>query len=113
MPILTASSCARAALALAFAGVLCAAGCGGRQSVTAPPGTTPPHRTSPGGDDEVRGSFTPEQCAAAGGEVVGDIGDGAVRTPDYRCPKSGHRPIGTIVTEPGQPIGVEGAVCCR
>lgn len=43
--------------------------------------------------------------------MVGDIGDGAVHRPEYVCP-SGHPPLGSIVAGAGEPIGVEGAVCC-
>ena len=42
---------------------------------------------------------------AKGGNVVGDIGDGAIHRPEYRCP-SGSPPIGRIA------LGVEGSVCC-
>lgn len=55
--------------------------------------------------------LTPEACAASGGEVVGDPGDGSVHSAVYRCP-SGATPIGTIVSAEGGPIGIEGAVCC-
>jgi hypothetical protein len=103
-----------AGLVFALAAMISTAACGGGQTAPSPPGTTPPNRVTPGGDgDEVRGTLTPEQCKAAGGEVIGDIGDGAVHQRDYRCPQSAAPPIATIVTEPGQPIGVEGAVCCR
>lgn len=52
-----------------------------------------------------RETLTPEDCEARGGEVVGDIGDGAIHQPDYVCP-SGQPPMGDI------PLGVEGSVCC-
>ena len=51
------------------------------------------------------------ECEQAGGQVVGDIGDGAIHAPGYRCPGSGAAPLGTIRDE-GGPIAVEGAVCC-
>ena len=57
--------------------------------------------------------MTADQCTAAGGEVVGDIGDGAIHRPDYRCPTSGEPPLGPIQSEPGQPVAIEGAVCCK
>lgn len=53
------------------------------------------------------------QCKAAGGAVVGDIGDGAIHRPGYRCAKSGEPPLGHITSPAGQPMAVEGAVCCR
>ena len=58
-------------------------------------------------------AMTADQCTAAGGEVVGDIGDGAIHRPDYRCPTSGEPPLGPIQSEPGQPVAIEGAVCCK
>jgi len=58
-------------------------------------------------------TLTPKQCEREGGTVVGDPGDGSVHDPEYRCEKSGEPPIGTIVTEDGEPFGIEGAVCCK
>lgn len=81
------------------------AGCGGKQATPAPTSEQPQSATRP--------AMTRAECTAAGGEVVGDIGDGAVHRPDYRCPRSGEPPIGTITAEAGQPMAVEGAVCCR
>lgn len=52
-----------------------------------------------------RETMTAEECEAQGGEVVGDIGDGAIHRPDYVCP-SGQPPIADV------PLGVEGSVCC-
>jgi hypothetical protein len=54
---------------------------------------------------------TSTQCQAGGGTIVGDIGDGAIHRPDYRC-ANGQPPTGTITAEQGEPIAVEGAVCC-
>ena len=58
-----------------------------------------------------RARFTPEECRASGGQVVGDFGTGGVHGPDYRCP-SGPAPIAGILTAEGEPFGIEGAVCC-
>lgn len=55
--------------------------------------------------------LTRAECEAKGGEVVGDIGDGAIHRPDYVC-QSGEPPIGTIQPVEGEPIAVEGEVCC-
>jgi hypothetical protein len=44
--------------------------------------------------------------------VIGDIGDGAIHDPDYRC-SNGEPPIGSIVPQPGEPIAIEGEVCCK
>lgn len=57
--------------------------------------------------------LTAEACEAQGGKVIGDIGDGAIHEPGYRCPDSGEAPIGTIVADPNGPIAIEGAVCCK
>jgi hypothetical protein len=62
------------------------------------------------GDTE-RPTLTRAECVAKGGQVVGDIGDGAIHSPDYVC-ESGEPPIGTIQPVQGDPIAVEGEVCC-
>lgn len=94
-------------LLLAVASAFAQVGCGSKQSPPAPAEPAP----APAGSAAT--PLTAAACAAAGGEVVGDIGDGAIHQPDYRCPKSGQPPLGTIAPEPGQPIAIEGAVCCR
>lgn len=81
-----------------FAGL---AGCGGAK--TAPPVES--------GGAAVNTELTAEACTAGGGEVVGDIGDGAIHRPGYLCP-SGKAPTGPIRQPEGGPIAVEGAVCC-
>jgi hypothetical protein len=70
-------------------------------------------KKGPPSPEQAAPTYTAEQCTAAGGEVVGDIGDGAIHRPEYRCAKSGEPPLGAIVSEAGQPVAVEGAVCCR
>ncbi len=88
------------------------AGCS--TSPAAAPAATPGADGGPGGDDvAARPELTAAACEAQGGTVVGDIGDGAIHRPDYRCPESGEAPIGSIVPEPDGPIAIEGAVCCR
>ncbi len=62
---------------------------------------------------EERPKITAADCEAQGGKVIGDIGDGAIHQPEYRCPASGEAPIGSIVADEGGPVGVEGAVCCK
>lgn len=64
------------------------------------------------GGGEAGKQLTASACESEGGQVVGDIGDGAIHRPDYRC-ESGAAPLGTIVAEPGAAIAVEGAVCCK
>lgn len=59
-----------------------------------------------------KGGLTRRECVERGGTVVGDIGNGAIFRPDYRCPTSGRRPLGIIAYAPGEPIAVEGEVCC-
>ncbi len=52
-----------------------------------------------------RPSWSGEQCAEAGGQVVGDPGDGRTHRPDFRC-ESGEAPAATVS------VGIEGGVCC-
>lgn len=51
------------------------------------------------------------QCRRLGGAVIGDPGDGSVHQPEYRC-ASGQPPIFTIFPLIGEPISIEGDVCC-
>lgn len=85
-----------------------------------PPSIPPESESGPGEDGpEVdvgtreRPQLTAAECEAQGGTVVGDIGDGAIHRPDYRCPDSGEAPLGSIVAEGEGPVAIEGAVCCR
>lgn len=101
----------------AFAVVACGS------SQPAPSGITPATEAAAGGEDasapatklpdEAGAPFTAAECQAAGGEVVGDIGDGAIHRPGYRCPKSGEAPLGPVRAEAGGPLAIEGAVCCK
>ncbi len=52
-----------------------------------------------------RPTLSAEACEAQGGELVGDIGDGATQRPDYVCP-AGAPPVANVA------LGVEGSVCC-
>jgi len=65
-----------------------------------PPGNTGPEATISAGE-----------CESRGGVVVGDIGDGAIFRPDYTC-EGGEAPVARIAAEEGEPMGVEGSVCC-
>lgn len=47
--------------------------------------------------------FTPEECAAKGGETIGDPGNGSTRR--NGCP-GGRRLLGNVK------IGIEGGICC-
>ncbi|HMJ10261.1 MAG TPA: hypothetical protein VK524_02590 [Polyangiaceae bacterium] len=102
-------------LLLTSAGVL---GCGGSQtpaeapSASAPtpaPAAEPSPEPTQGAAE--RPGLTAEACEASGGAVVGDIGDGAIHRPDYRCP-SGAPPSGRIRAPEAGPMAVEGSVCC-
>ncbi len=99
-------------LGLLLAALLSLSACGGTAPPAEEPDPTPAETASPtepeSPDAELaeRPTLSAEECAAQGGEVVGDIGDGAIHRPDYVCP-SGAPPIGSI------PLGVEGSVCCR
>jgi hypothetical protein len=85
--------------------LLVAAACGGRST----PPDAPPDTDTPA----ARAELTAAQCQAQGGRVVGDIGDGATQRPDFRCPDSDQPPLANVVSGPGQPMGIEGAVCCK
>lgn len=63
------------------------------------------------GEAEARPSITGEACEANGGSVVGDIGDGAIHRPDYRC-VNGAKPTANISAPAGGPVAIEGSVCC-
>jgi hypothetical protein len=75
------------------------------------PGPTPDVVQPDPGENAPRAELTAAECEGQGAEVVGDIGDGAIHRPDYRCP-SGAAPVGSIGASAGEPIAVEGAVCC-
>ena len=53
-----------------------------------------------------------QECIDKGGEVVGDIGNGAIHQPDYLCPTNGEAPSDTVFALDGEPIAIEGEVCC-
>lgn len=88
------------------------AACGGSKPAPAPT-TTEPAPTTTGHEQGTHAPMTAQECTDQGGEVVGDIGDGAIHQPDYKCAKSGQPPIGHIAAEPGKPAAIEGAVCCK
>ena len=108
----------RLVIAMAGLGLVLTMGCnktGQEGSETPAPGPTDekPEPTEPVPTDgpTERPQLTAAECEAANGKVIGDIGDGAIHRPDYRC-ENGQPPIGSIKAEEGQPIAVEGAVCC-
>jgi hypothetical protein len=88
------------AILLTCAGFLA---CGGSQNPAQAPSSTE--------DTTARPKLTAQACEASGGSVVGDIGNGAVHRPDYRCP-SGAKPSAEIRPAEAGLISVEGSVCC-
>lgn len=91
-------------------------GCGG----STPPAQQPPAEPTPAGSEPLpgagdeptkRASISAQQCEANGGSVVGDIGDGAIHRPDYRC-ANGAKPTANISAPEGGPIAIEGSICC-
>lgn len=92
----------RHSIAILGLGLLLAAGCEKK----------PTNEPNPEPEPTDRPLVTSTECEARGGTVVGDIGDGAIHRPDYRC-ANGQPPIGTIKAEEGEPVAIEGAVCCE
>jgi hypothetical protein len=53
------------------------------------------------------------ECEDQGGEVIGDIGNGATQEPGYVCESNGAPPLGNVVsTEGEEPMASEVEVCC-
>ena len=91
--------------------VACVA-CGGSQTAPAAPSFAADPTTTPGAsEDAPRPSITAAACEANHGAVVGDIGDGAIHRPEYRC-INGAKPTANISPAAGGPIAIEGSVCC-
>jgi hypothetical protein len=84
--------------------------CGGSQPPPVEP-AKPSEVAPPAPEGETRPTVSAQQCEASGGTVVGDIGDGAIHRPDYRC-ASGAKPTASISNPEGGPIAIEGSVCC-
>lgn len=85
-----------------------ATGCGSSAPPVEEPAPSESEETTPPDGEPEQAehpTLSAEECEAQGGELVGDIGDGATHRPDYVCP-SGAPPIGTV------PLGIEGSVCC-
>ncbi len=76
------------------------------QPLTAESQSLPSNPASP------KAMITASACKADGGTIVGDIGDGAIHKPDYTCESNGKSPVGRIKPEQGEPVAVEGSVCC-
>ncbi|HKO46353.1 MAG TPA: hypothetical protein VJV79_01435 [Polyangiaceae bacterium] len=103
--------------------VVCAAlnvgitGCGGASGPAQDPSQAPPQSGSQspaptsGEPPAGRPTLTAQACEASGGALIGDIGDGAIHRPEYRCP-NGAKPTGSIAAAEGGPMAIEGSVCC-
>jgi hypothetical protein len=91
--------------------------CGGSQTPSAAPPEGEPVApwsaagSSNAGDSAPRPTISAEACEANHGIVVGDIGDGAIHRPEYRC-SNGAKPTANIGAAEGGPISIEGSVCC-
>jgi len=86
-------------------------GCGSKPPAESPTAETPAEAPVEAPAQAERPAITADECTAQGGSVVGDIGDGAIHKPDYRCP-SGAEPSGSIKSSGDAPVAVEGSVCC-
>jgi hypothetical protein len=93
-----------------------AVACGSQRNEPATPGdaqsepATSPSRDT-GAPSGARPTMTSQECEATGGTVVGDIGDGAIHRPDYKC-ANGSSPLGSVRAAEGGPVAIEGSVCC-
>jgi hypothetical protein len=67
---------------------------------------------TPSNDVADRLEITRTECVDQGGEIVGDIGDGATQAEDYVCESNGAAPMANVVASEGEPIASEGEVCC-
>jgi hypothetical protein len=103
----------RIATLLLFAAVAACSKSQTPTTTTPEPTPTGEPASEPATDGGGRPEMTAAACEAAGGKVVGDIGDGAIHQPDYKCADSGAAPMGTIMPDAGGPAAVEGAVCCK
>ncbi len=97
----------RSVFRLTAMGLLLLGGCAKK---TAPAGDAAPPSDAPPPAAE-RETLSAAACTEKGGQVIGDIGDGAIHRPDYRC-ASGLPPIADIRPSEGEPVAVEGSVCC-
>lgn len=97
-------------LLVLLSGAVILSACGGAQVPADEPAPVSAPSEAPD-KEESRPTTTAEACEASGGTVVGDIGDGAIHRPEYRC-ASGAAPSASVRPPEGGPIAVEGAVCC-
>ena len=88
-------------LSLSLSLSLLAAACGGADKPTPTTPDPDPTAEAPADDPAAPELMAHEQCEAAGGSVVGDIGDGSVQCPE------GTVEIGNVSG------GVEAQLCCQ
>jgi hypothetical protein len=60
----------------------------------------------------VNSEISREDCIDQGGQVIGDIGNGAIFSPTYVCETNGLPPTDVVIAGPGEPIATDGEVCC-
>jgi hypothetical protein len=60
----------------------------------------------------VNGQISRQDCIDLGGQVIGDIGDGAIFLPSYVCETNGLPPYDVVIAGPGETIATDGEVCC-
>lgn len=102
----------RSAIKTTVMGLLLLAGCANKSGTESTGSATPPPADpKPPAAGSDRASMTNAECEAKGGRVVGDIGDGAIHRPDYTC-EGGQPPLGNIGPTEGEPVAIEGSVCC-
>ncbi len=90
---------------------LLATGCATKAPADPTGEAAPPTKEAPASTAAERPAMTAAECEASGGRVVGDIGDGAIHRPDYTC-EGGKPPTGSVRAAEGEPVAIEGSVCC-
>jgi hypothetical protein len=60
----------------------------------------------------VNGQISRQDCIDQGGQVIGDIGNGAIFLPTYVCERNGLPPTDVVIASPGEPVATDGEVCC-
>jgi hypothetical protein len=98
----------RCAFQAALMGLLLMTGCAKQAGDAKPP---PSSENQPPAPVSERPALTTAECEAKNGQIVGDIGDGAIHRPDYTC-ANGQPPLGSITPAEGGPVATEGSVCC-
>ena len=77
-------------------------------------GVLPPNVATVGAAIWNNVTMTRQECVDdVPGVVVGDIGNGAVFQPDYRCESNGQPPVAVVIPTADEPIATDGEVCCE